>query len=275
MDIRTLTTARIGALRITLLSCVLATAIAVTSAVAFVPVAGRRMEQRRSIRPALFARPGAPLAVTLASRLEPIPTAAAGRLIPVFRLPPRALCRNAHWQGADLSQQGFSGADCTEAQFQGARLNGANFRGANLSGAQMQGATMWYVNLDSARLIKANLRHADVARGSLRQASLEGADLRYAVFKAANLTQANLLGANMRGANLTGANLQDAILTGLVMDGVDFTRANLAGADLTRADLRNARGLTAAQLKLANTDAGTRMPEGMSVGADQPSPPSQ
>jgi uncharacterized protein YjbI with pentapeptide repeats len=60
-----------------------------------------------------------------------------------------------------------------------------------------------------------------------------------------------------------------------VMDGVDFTRANLAGADLSRADLRNARGLTAAQLKLANTDSGTRMPEGMPAGVDQPSPPLQ
>jgi uncharacterized protein YjbI with pentapeptide repeats len=275
MDFRTLTTVGTGALRITLLSRLLATAVAVTGVVAFVPLAGRSVEQPRSIRPGLFVRPGAPLAATSASRLEPIPTAAAGRLIPVFRLPPRALCRNAHWQGADLSQQAFTGADCTEAQFQGARLNGANFRGANLTGAQMQGATMWFVNLDSARLIKANLRHADLARGSLRQASLEGADLQYAIFKAAKLMQANLLGAKMRGANLTAANLQDAILTGLVMDGVDFTRANLAGADLTRADLRNARGLTAAQLKFANTDSGTRMPEGMSLGADQPSPPSQ
>ena len=64
-------------------------------------------------------------------------------------------------------------------------------------------------------------------------------------------------------------------MTGLVMDGVDFTQANLAGADLTRADLRNARGLTAVQLKLANTDSGTRMPEGVPAGLDQPSPPAQ
>jgi uncharacterized protein YjbI with pentapeptide repeats len=276
MDFRTLTSAGIDALRITLLSCFLAAAVAVAGAVAFVPLIGRSVDQPRFIRPALFARLGAPLAATSASRLEPIRTAAAGRLVQVVgALPPRALCRNAHWQGADLSQQWFAGADCTEAQLQGARLNGANFRGANLSGAQMQGATMWFVNLDSARLVKANLRHADVARGSLRRASLEGADLQYAVFKTANLTQANLLGAKMRGANLTAANLQDATLTGLVMDGVDFTRANLAGADLTRADLRNARGLTAAQLKLANTDSGTRMPEGVPAGVDQPSPPPQ
>ena len=275
MDFRTSTTAGTGALRIALLSCFLATAIAVTAAVAFMPFAVQRPARPHSILPALFAPSGASLATTSASRFELIPTAAAGRLIPVFRLPPRALCRNAHWQGADLSQQGFAGADCTNAQLQGARLNGSNFRGANLSGAQMQSATMWFVNLDSARLVKANLRHADLARASLRRASLEGADLERAILKTANLTQANLLGANIRGANLTAANLQDAILTGLVMDGVDFTRANLAGADLSRADLRNARGLTAAQLKLANTDSGTRMPEGMPAGVDQPSPPSQ
>jgi uncharacterized protein YjbI with pentapeptide repeats len=275
MDFGTLIIAGTGVPRITLLSCRLATAVAVTVAVAFGPLAGRRPEQPHSIHPALFAPTGSPPAATSASRLELISTAAGGWLIPVFRLPPRALCRNAHWQGADLSQQAFDSADCTNAQFQGARLNGANFRGANLTGAQLQGATMWFVDLDSARLVKANLRHTDLARASLRQASLEGADLQRAIFKAANLTQANLLDANMLGANFTAANLHDAILTGLVMDGVDFTRANLAGADLSRADLRNARGLTEAQLNLANTDSGTRMPEGMPAGVDQPSPPSQ
>jgi len=269
MDFRTPITACTGALRITPLSCLLSTAAlaaSVAAVVSFVPLASYRPAQAR---PALVAGPDASFAA-----FQLLATVSAGRLIPVFRLPPRALCRNAHWQGADLSQQAFDSADCTDAQFQGARLNGANFRGANLTGAQMQDATMWFVNLDYARLIKANLRHANLARASLRQASLEGADLEQAVFKAANLTQANLLGANVRDANLTAANLQNAILTGLVMDGVDFTRANLAGADLSRADLRNARGLTEAQLKLANTDAGTRMPEGMPAGVDQPSPPS-
>jgi uncharacterized protein YjbI with pentapeptide repeats len=276
MDFRTSTTAGIGALRAALLSCLLAMAVFVAIVLAFVPLASWTRMPPHSVRPARLAPPEASLAATSASRFELIPTVAVERLVQVVgALPPRALCRNAHWQGADLSQQWFAGADCTEAQLQGARLNGANFRGANLSGAQLQDATMWFANLDSALLIKANLRHADLARASLRQARLEGADLQRAIFKAANLTQANLLGANMRGANFTAANLQDAILTGLVMDGVDFTRANLAGADLSRADLRNARGLTAAQLKLANTDSGTRMPEGMPAGVDQPSPPLQ
>jgi uncharacterized protein YjbI with pentapeptide repeats len=253
----------------------LAIAVSVATVVAVGQFGSHKPAHPRSIRPALRARADASSAAASASRLELLSAASAGRLIRVFgALPPRALCRNAHWQGADLSQQWFAGADCTDAQLQGARLNGANFRNANLSGAQMQGATMWFVDLDYARLSRANLRHADVARGSLRQASLEGADLRRAIFKAANMTQANLLGANMREANLTAANLTDAILTGLVMDGVDFTRANLTGADLSRADLRNARGLTAAQLKLANTDSGTRMPEGMAAAVDQPSPPS-
>jgi uncharacterized protein YjbI with pentapeptide repeats len=260
---------------VTLRSGLLAIEVCMAAVVAFMPLAGYRTAYPRSVRSALLARAEASSAATSASRFELVPGASAGRLIKVFgSLPRRALCRNAHWQSADLSQQQFAGADCTDAQLQNAKLIGTNFRGANLSGAQMQGATMWFVNLDSARLVKANLRHADMARGFLRQASLEGADLRRAILKAANLTQANLLGADMREANLTAANLKDAILTGLVMDGVDFTRANLAGADLSRADLRNARGLTAAQLKLANTDSGTRMPEGMPAAIDQPSPPS-
>jgi uncharacterized protein YjbI with pentapeptide repeats len=276
MDFRTSTTAGIGALRAALLSCLLAMAVFVAIVLAFVPLASWTRMPPHSVRPALLAPPGASLAATSASRFELAPTVAAERLIQVVgALPPRALCRDAHWQGGDFSRQWFASADCSNAQLQGARLVGTNFRHANLSGAQLQDATMWFANLDSALLIKANLRHADLARASLRKASLESADLRRAILKAANLTQANLLGANMRDANLTAANLQDAVLTGLVMDGVDFTRANLAGADLTRADLRNAVGLTAAQLKLANTDSGTRMPEGVPAGVDQPSPPSQ
>jgi hypothetical protein len=274
MDFRISTTAGTVALRLALLSCLLAIAVFVLIVMAYVPLAS--WTRTHSVRPALVARPGASLAATSASRFEPAPTVAAERLIQVVgALPPRALCRDAHWQGGDFSRQWFASADCSNAQLQGARLVGTNFRHANLSGAQLQDATMWFANLDSALLIKANLRHADLARASLRKASLESADLRRAILKAANLTQANLLGANMRDANLTAANLQDAVLTGLVMDGVDFTRANLAGADLTRADLRNARGLTADQLKLANTDSGTRMPEGVPSGVDQPSPPSQ
>jgi uncharacterized protein YjbI with pentapeptide repeats len=257
-------------------SCLLASTVAVVALVIFdMPLAGYRTAHPRAARSALLARAETSSTATSAFQFELVHPASGARLIRVFgTLPPRALCRNAHWQAADLSQQWFAGADCTDAQLQGARLNGANFRSANLSGAQMQGATMWFVNLDYARLFKANLRHADLARASLRQASLEGADLRRAIFKAANMTQANLLGADMREANLTAANLKDAILTGLVMDGVDFTRANLTGADLSRADLRNARGLTAAQLRLANTDSGTRMPEGMPAAMDQSSPPS-
>jgi len=230
------------------------------------PLASRSLGDTHPNRPVLALRS---TIFTLPYSFDPL--SPAGRLIPVFgSLPPRALCRNAHWQWEDLSQQWFAGADCTDAQLQSAKLIGTNFRGANLSGAQMQDAMMWFVDLDSARLQKANLRHADLARGSLRQASLEGADLRRTVLKAANLTQANLLGAKMTNANLTGANLQNAILTGLVMDGVDFTRANLSGADLSRADLRNAVGLSPAQLKLANIDAETRLPAGMSVLLDAP-----
>lgn len=247
--------------------CLFIVAAAVVAA--FVPRTGRTPAQ---VQPAFVAQPDASSRTIPAPSFELAPRVSAGRLIRVFgAIPLRAVCRNAHWQWADLSHQWFAGADCSGAQLQSARLIGTNFRGANLAGAQMQDAMMWYANLDSARLTRANLRHADLARASLRQASLEGADLRRAIFKHSNMTQANLLGANMRDANLTAANLQGAILTGLVMDGVNFTRANLRGADLSRADLRHALGLEIAQLKLANTDSNTRMPDGIPATVDLPS----
>lgn len=182
-------------------------------------------------------------------------------------IPPRALCRDAHWQGKDLSQMWFARADCSGAQLQGAKLVGTNFRGANLANAQLQEATAWYANFDRAYLGKANLANADLARASFRQTTLMSANLQHAILKATNMTQANLLGAVLLGANLTNANLQGAILTGARFDGVDLTGANLKGADLSRADLSKARGLTAAQLKLANTDSGTLVPKSMEPAA--------
>ncbi len=195
--------------------------------------------------------------------------AAAGVSRPAWavHIPPRALCRDAHWQGKDLSQVWFAQADCSGAQLQGARLIGANFRGANLANAQLQEVTAWYANFDLAYLGKVNLAHADLARASFRQTTLVNANLQHAILKSCNMTQANLLGATLFGANLAGANLQGAILTGARLDGVDLARANLQGADLSRADLSSARGLTAAQLKLANTDSGTRLPKGIDMAA--------
>ena len=119
-----------------------------------------------------------------------------------------------------------------------ADLAGANLRAANLPG----------VNLAEADLREANLRGANLIGADLRGANLRGADLR-----GANLPGVNLVGADLREANLRGANLAKA----------DLGKANLANVNLIATDLGTAKGLTCDQLRPAQTDETTRLPNGL------------
>ncbi|MFD8111042.1 MULTISPECIES: pentapeptide repeat-containing protein [Streptomyces griseus group] len=71
-----------------------------------------------------------------------------------------------------------------------------------------------------------------------------------------HLRKAQLAGACLDGALLKGATLSEADLRGACLTGAD-----LADADLTRADLSSALGLTVAQVLLAGSLLGCRLPD--------------
>lgn len=91
------------------------------------------------------------------------------------------------------------------------------------------------LNLSKTSLIKANLKN-----GYLPFANFWGADLR---------------GADLRGANLWRANLSEA----------DLCKADLCKADLRWTDLRQAREVTCNQIRSANINEKTKMPDYLEI----------
>ncbi len=81
-------------------------------------------------------------------------------------------------------------------------------------------------------------KQADLGEANLQKADLFQANLQKANLGDANLQKADLLRANLQGANLERADLREA----------DLLSANLQGADL-----REAKGVTASQIKQADT----------------------
>jgi uncharacterized protein YjbI with pentapeptide repeats len=78
------------------------------------------------------------------------------------------------------------------------------------------------------------------------------------VFKGVDFSEANL-----QNADLVQVDLRKAIFTGAKLDGVKLSQAQLQGAQLQGADLSQAIGLTLAQLKNADYDKTTKLPNNL------------
>lgn len=155
---------------------------------------------------------------------------------------------------ASLTVLGRRSIEFRKKETQRLNLARADLRGVNLASAFLEGAV-----LDGAWLQGANL-----SRARLDRALLTGAHLDDATLDGASLIEAYLRDAHLEGASLKGATLQDAYLAGVHVD----------GAKLPAADLRGAFGLTWDQLKLAQRDQQTRLPEYLSAPV-QPGPEAQ
>ena len=116
-------------------------------------------------------------------------------------------------------------------------------------------------------LIGAHLERADLAKAHLEQAILARAHLERTFFVEAHLERAFFAWAHLERAILTGAHLERAVLYEAHLEGTDLGAhlegASLNGAHLEGADLWGATGLSEAQLRDANGDAATKLPEGL------------
>jgi uncharacterized protein YjbI with pentapeptide repeats len=121
----------------------------------------------------------------------------------------------------------------------------ADLRGAELSVKPAN----WSPDDSSSQTVKGiqlsgmDLRFADMRASFLRNAFLTGADLQNADLLGADLEQAGMIGADLRGASLANADLRKASLV----------RASLEGADIKYAHLEDAQGLTADQVRGADS----------------------
>ncbi|OAP21946.1 Secreted effector protein pipB2 [Amycolatopsis sp. M39] len=141
----------------------------------------------------------------------------------------------------DLRHANFAAAKLTDADFAEARLDCADFTGAILTSAELAGAKLPTAALDRASCRRANLRGAVLTRASLR-----GTDLTEAVLSDADLSNADLTGAILARADVSGAAFAHAVLVGV--------------------DLGSVRGLNRDALRLAVTDATTKLPPEPAAG---------
>ena len=146
-------------------------------------------------------------------------------------------------------------------------LQDLNRDGVSLAGAPLERANLPRVDLENAELERADLEDAYLEEANLQSANLEFANLYSAYLGNANLQGADLGNANLRDAHLNETNLQGANLRGAVLQSAgvaaNLKDAHLWGAYLQGADLGHARGLTQQQLDVADGNAETVLPEGL------------
>ncbi|HVK20480.1 MAG TPA: pentapeptide repeat-containing protein [Actinokineospora sp.] len=142
----------------------------------------------------------------------------------------------------------------------GVKLQGADLRGCRLSGADLGRTDLTNTDLTDVHADGANLDGATIAAAVAKNVSLRGARMTSAVLTGIDLRDADLTDANLRGARLQAATLAGATLTG----------ADLVDTDLCGVDLTGVHGLTSKQLRLAKTDARTRVPTGIDHPMDGP-----
>ena len=152
---------------------------------------------------------------------------------------------------------------------------GPPHRRFHLFHANLSGQWLFNEDLGQADLGLANLRDANLSGANLSEAYLFNADLRFATLDSANLRDANLGGANLsiaklRGASLAGAWLFNANLSGADLRLAKLRDADLSDANLSGANLSGAENLTQAQLDKACGNAGTKLPEGITLKSCSP-----
>lgn len=142
-----------------------------------------------------------------------------------------------------------------DADLRGANLSGRDLRLADLRGAQLEGAV-----LSSANLRRALLDHV-VAPGTI----WSGAYLDGASFRGAQLAGADLRKIHAFRVDLRGADLRDADVRGASLSHAQLNAARLDGVQAQGSYLRFATGWTDLQLSQMHRDAGTRLPDGVTV----------
>lgn len=159
----------------------------------------------------------------------------------------------AYLWDADLSIRppGWQGRDEDVPLIKGARLQGVNLRYGEMARVFMVNA-----DLSKADLTKANLRNSDLRNINLSWATVNETDL-----VRAKLGKANLSNATARGSDFSDADLREADLRCAKLQGAMFQRASLLGAKLQGTDLSRSIGLSAEQVKSAEIDGLTKLPD--------------
>jgi uncharacterized protein YjbI with pentapeptide repeats len=182
----------------------------------------------------------------------------------------RANLAGANLDFADLTRADLREANLSNASLVGTSLTGANLEEANMTGANLNLANNLNLNAGEPKPSNIDLIRANLTGAQLTIANLTGANLSSAVLSSAYLSGANLTGANLNNADLTRADLSNADLTRADLtfarlSGANLDNADLTGANMGNAELRGTENLTQMQLDDACGNAGTKLPEGLTL----------
>lgn len=159
--------------------------------------------------------------------------------------------RQSKGEIVDLDYAGLNGIRSLNGEWAGVRMQGCSLRNALFRGANLEGANFCYAD------ISGGFGEIRARRALFIRASVTG------FFFGADLRDARFANANLRHADFTGRYAYEGgpmRFAPALLDGADMTDANLEGARLQGVNLSSVRGLTKAQLELAETDDTTVLP---------------
>ena len=172
---------------------------------------------------------------------------------------------HAEMEKANFANSKFNGANMSyvaaeDAIFERADMVGVNFQQAELFSAFFQNAMLREVNLDGTGMFNAIFDKADLRDAKFHRVGLYGAKFHNALLADAKFHNVHLSNADFSGASLVGANF-DNVIAGAAI----FKEAALFKANLT-----DVKEITVKQIKTAQGDSSTKLPEGMKYPAHWP-----
>jgi len=135
----------------------------------------------------------------------------------------------------------------------GANLDAVRFDNSNLDSANFERTSLVETSFVDSELVEAKFNNAKFEAAVLDGAKLEGTEFYYANLHGTYFLRANLKQAIFDEANLVGVKFDNAILRETSFVGAKLTNTSFVGAKLIGANLSNTQGITASQLKDANT----------------------
>lgn len=123
------------------------------------------------------------------------------------------------------------------------------------SGCDIFQTDLSYQELTDRDLSGARVRQADLSLSTFDRTKFTGADM----------SIVNAFGVRAEDADFTNVNFEDAVLVGGWFGRSNFAGAKFGNANLSGSDFTGAKGLTQSQLDTACGDAGTKLPQGLTI----------
>lgn len=172
--------------------------------------------------------------------------------------------RSVNLQSVDLSGLWLESMLLNYADFRKALFDQTRIVGCDLERANFERTDISKLRIEDSLIRHTNFSNVECYFGDLSNITFDSCDFREATINSTNLAWTRYIVCILHDADLGGCNLSDAKLINTVPYRVNLTSAVLDRCQLYGADLRTVEGLTAEQLKSAETGPGAKFPDYLS-----------